>query len=57
MNFCIPAPDEWDPRSRVDLTFNLNDAIRYHREMTVPGIGGLSFVRQLSWAVMGISLS
>jgi hypothetical protein len=57
MNFCIPAPDEWDPRSRVDLTFNLGDAIRYHREMTVPGIGGFSFVRQLSWAVMGISLS
>ena len=57
MNFCIPDPDEWDPRSRVDLTFNLGDAIRYHREMTVPGIGGLRFVRQLSWAVMGIALS
>lgn len=57
MNFCIPSPDEWDPRSRVDLTFNLGDAIRYHREMTVPGIGGLTFVRQLSWAIMGIALS
>lgn len=57
MKFYIPAPDEWDPRTRVDLTFGLGDAIRYHREMTVPGIGGLRFVRQASWALAGIDIA
>lgn len=57
MKFYIPAPDEWDPRTRVELTFGLGDAIRYHREMTVPGIGGLTYVRQASWAVAGIDIA
>lgn len=57
MKFYIPAPDEWDPRTRVELTFGLGDAIRYHREMTVPGIGGLRYVRQACWAVAGIDIA
>jgi hypothetical protein len=57
MKFYIPAPDEWDPRTRIELTFGLGDAIRYHREMTVPGIGGLTYVRQASWAVAGIDIA
>jgi hypothetical protein len=30
--------------------------MRYHREQSVPGIGGAWFVRQLSWAVAGFKL-
>lgn len=56
-SFMIPYPDCWESRTRIDLTFNLGDAIRYHREMTVPEIGGLRFVRQASWAVAGIYLA
>jgi hypothetical protein len=55
--FMVPFPDSWDSRSRIDLTFNLGSAIRYHREMTVPEIGGLRFVRQASWGVAGIQLA
>lgn len=55
--FIVPFPDSWDSRTRIDLTFNLRSAIRYHREMTVPEIGGLRFVRQASWGVAGIQLA
>lgn len=55
--FLVPFPDNWDSRTRIDLTFNLGSAIRYHRETTVPEIGGLRFVRQASWGVAGIQLA
>ena len=56
--FFIPAPDEVeDERTRIDLTLGLDDVVNYYREMTVPGIGGLAFVREASWAVAGIALS
>jgi hypothetical protein len=35
----------------------LGKAIRYYRELIVPGIGGVRFVRQLSWSCAGIELS
>ncbi|MEW6078392.1 MAG: hypothetical protein AB1724_11310 [Thermodesulfobacteriota bacterium] len=53
--FFIPDP-EVIPTSRVDLTFRLRSAMRYHREQTIPGLGGVWFVRQLSWAVAGLKL-
>lgn len=56
-SFIVPYPDSWDSRTRIDLTFNLGSAIRYHREMTVPEIGGLRFVRQASWGIAGIRLA
>ena len=56
--FFIPAPDEVEnERTRIDLTLGLDDVVNYYREMTVPGIGGLEFVREASWAVAGIALS
>ena len=57
MSFFIPSPDDWDPRTRIDLIFNLRDAAQYHRDRLVPGIGGLAFVRQASWAVEGIAMA
>lgn len=57
MQLYIPNPDEWTQRTRITLTFKLGDADIYHRNMTVPGIGGLRFVRQLSWSTMGIGLA
>mgnify|MGYP003556375455 CR=1 FL=1 len=55
--FIVPFPDSWESRTRIDLTFNLGSAIPFHRETTVPGIGGLRFVRQASWSVAGIQLA
>jgi len=39
------------------LALGLRRAERHFRELTVPGIGGVSFVRQLSWAVAGLQLA
>lgn len=42
--------------SRVRLNFGLGSAILRFNEWTVPGLGSASFVRQLSWACMGLLL-
>lgn len=42
--------------TRAPLTWGLRPALFYYSELCVPGIGGVSFVRQLSWAVTGIDL-
>ncbi|MCF6156157.1 MAG: hypothetical protein E3K36_13140 [Candidatus Brocadia sp.] len=51
----IPEMEEFETQ-RALLNLNLNKAIRYYRELVVPGIGGVWFVRQMSWAVAGIQL-
>jgi len=45
------------PSQRALLSLGLNSATRYYRELIVPGIGGVWFVRQLTWAVAGIELA
>lgn len=55
-NWFIPEMEEFETQ-RALLNLNLNKAIRYYRELIVPGIGGVWFVRQLSWAVAGIQLA
>lgn len=52
----IPALEDF-PVERALLHLGLNRAVRYYRELVVPGIGGVWFVRQLSWAVAGIQLA
>ncbi len=52
----IPAKEEFQSQ-RALLNLELNRAIRYYRELVVPGIGGVWFVRQLSWAAAGIALA
>ena len=52
----IPEMEEFETQ-RALLNLNLNKAIRYYRELIVPGIGGVWFVRQLSWAAAGIKLA
>lgn len=54
---------EWFPlaptdsaTSRITLDFGLRGANRHFLELVVPGIGGVSFVRQLSWAASGLSI-
>lgn len=42
---------------RAVLTLKLNKAIRYYRELIVPGIGGVRFGRQLSWTVAAIKIA
>jgi len=53
----IPVPEESDESQRATLDLELNKARRHYRELVVPGIGGVGFVRQLSWAVAGIMLA
>jgi hypothetical protein len=55
-NWFIPEPDEF-PSQRALLNLQLGKAIRAYRERVVPGIAGVWFVRQLSWAVAGITLA
>ncbi len=52
----IPSIEEFQSE-RATLLLGLNRALRHYRELTVPGIGGVWFVRQLSWGVAGISLA
>ncbi len=52
----IPAKEEFQSL-RALWTLGLNRAIRYYRELVVPGIGGVWFVRQLSWAAADIALA
>lgn len=52
----IPSVEEFQSE-RALLHLGLNGALRHYRELVVPGIGGVWFVRQLSWAVAGIALA
>ncbi|MCC6750096.1 MAG: hypothetical protein IT371_20690 [Deltaproteobacteria bacterium] len=52
----IPARVEVPPR-RASLTLGLGAAVRFYRELQVPGIGGVRFVRQISWAVAGLAIA
>jgi len=52
----IPEPEDF-PSHRALLHLGLNKAVRYYRELIVPGIGGTIFVRQFSWAAAGIALA
>ncbi|MBM4066070.1 MAG: hypothetical protein FJ266_10605 [Planctomycetes bacterium] len=52
----IPEMEEFVTQ-RALLNLNLNKAIRHYRELVAPGIGGVWFVRQMSWAVAGIQLA
>jgi len=51
----IPTPDVLPPQ-RATLRLGMGRSERYFREVVVPGIGGVSFVRQLSWAIAGVTL-
>lgn len=53
--FLIPSSESYGG-SRADLTFGLRRAVRYYNEIVVPGIAGVRFVRQLSWAVAALKL-
>lgn len=45
------------PQARLRLDFGLRPAIIAFNDWAVPGLGGASFVRQLSWACMGLRLA
>jgi hypothetical protein len=52
----IPGKDHFQVERAV-LHLGLNAALRYYRELVVPGIGGVWFVRHLSWPAAGIMLA
>lgn len=52
-NWGVIEPTEL-PQSRLRLDFGLRAAILTFNDWAVPGLGGASFVRQLSWACLGI---
>ena len=53
--WCLPTP-EGVPSRRARVHLGLNRAARYYQDLAVPGIGGVWFVRQISWACAGIKL-
>lgn len=52
----IPKP-EIVSTQRAQLYFGLRRAEAFYRELVVPGIGGVWFVRQLSWAAAALALA
>lgn len=50
-----PAPSTADT-TRLTLDFGLRSSDLYFRELVVPGLGGVWFVRQLAWATGAIAL-
>lgn len=56
MDWFVPSPTVL-PSARMDLSLGLRAAMRWHQERVVPGVGGVLFVRQLSWAVAGLQLA
>ena len=52
----IPKPEKMPPQ-RATLRLGLGRADRFYRELAVPGIGGVEFVRQISWSLLGLALS
>lgn len=56
MDWFVPSPAVL-PSTRMDLSLGLRAAMRWHQERVVPGVGGVLFVRQLSWAVAGLQLA
>lgn len=42
--------------TRLSIDFGLRRADRYFRELVVPGLGRISFVRQLSWPLAALAL-
>ncbi|MQA37046.1 hypothetical protein [Rugamonas aquatica] len=55
-NWGVIEPAEL-PQTRLRLDFGLRAAILAFNDWAVPGLGGASFVRQLSWACLGISFA
>lgn len=54
-DFFIPVADTYNV-SRADLFFGLRRAVRFYNEVVVPGIAGVHFIRQLSWAAGALHL-
>lgn len=51
----IAAPDEV-VSERLNLDMGLRRAVLYYAELSVPGIGGVFFVRQLVWPCLALAL-
>ena len=55
MYWFSPAPSEVSS-SRISLDFELRAADLFFRELVVPGLGRIWFVRQLSWPLAALAL-
>jgi hypothetical protein len=55
MDWFIPLADDRISQ-RAFLHLGMASASRYYRELVVPGIGGVWFLRQLSWSVAALRL-
>jgi hypothetical protein len=56
MQWGIIRPDE-AISSRALLDLQLRPAVRYFNELVFPGAGSVSFVRQISWGMLGLRLA
>src|SRR6187402_1957627 len=50
-----PEPDEFTAE-RLTLDFGLRAADQFYRELVVPGLGRVWFVRQLSWPLAALAV-
>ena len=60
MNPCeewyLATPEELDIQ-RIDLTLGLRSSIRYYNDLVAPGIGNVSFIRQIMWSLIAVKYS
>lgn len=49
----LADPEELELK-RVDTTLGLRASIRFYNDLVAPGIGGVRFVRQLTWSCLAI---
>lgn len=49
----LAEPDRLEDE-RIDLTLGLRGAIRYYNDLVAPGIGNVTFIRQITWSLLSI---
>ena len=52
----LATPEELDIQ-RIDLTLGLGSSIRYYNDLVAPGIGNVSFIRQILWSLIAVKYS
>lgn len=49
----LTTPEELEIQ-RIDLTLGLRGSIRYYNDLVAPGIGNVTFVRQITWSLIAV---
>jgi hypothetical protein len=49
----LAEPDKLEDE-RIDLTLGLRSAIRYYNDLVAPGVGNVTFIRQITWSLLSV---